>query len=82
MMKTQHYQAQILHICPLASFIQTLLENFKNKQLGSPFLKMVTNKSNNKLILKYLKYTQESEHSWKINAVAYHGKSILMSTNY
>lgn len=63
MMKTQHDQAQILHICLLASFIQTLLENLKNKQLDRPFLKMVTNKSNNKFIFKYLKYTQEGEHS-------------------
>lgn len=81
MMKTQHSQAQTLHICPLASFIQTLLENLKNKQLGSPFLKMITSKSN-KLILKYLKYTQEGEHSWKINAVAYHANSILLSIEY
>lgn len=75
----KHYQAQTLCICPLASFIQTLLENLKNKQLGRPVLKMITNKSKNKLILKYLKYTQEGEHSWKINAVAYHANSILMS---
>lgn len=52
MMKTQHNHAQTLHICPLAGFTQTLLENLKNKQLGSPFLKMITSKSNNKLILK------------------------------
>lgn len=63
MVKTQHYQAQTLCICPLASFIQTLLENLKNMQLGSPFFKMTTNESNNKLLLKYLKYTQEGKHS-------------------